>query len=135
MAVILDFMNPFDKVWHGGLLFKLLSNGISATSVAWLYSYLSDRTLQTRVGHTLSSPQHVSAGVPQVSHLGPVRFLLFINNLPSFISLPSELYSDDALLHPHCPSTTPSSGRAVTLQTAIISAEDWALSWHGKFRH
>lgn len=127
-AVFLDFMKAFDRVWHHGLLHKLQANGIMYESVAWLRSYLSRRTIRVRVGGALSSPQPINAGVPQGSHLGPVLFLVFINDLPTAMDISTEMYADDALLHR-------SSSCLATLQPAITAAETWALSWHGQFGH
>ena len=93
------FVKAFDRVWHPGLLFKLSSTGASPNCTAWFRSYLSERTITVRVGTALSSSQKIAAGVPQGSHLGPVLFLLFINDLPSHVNMSTELYADDALLH------------------------------------
>ena len=95
----MDFVNAFDRVWHPGLLFKLSSTGASPDCTAWFCSYLSERTITVRVGTALSSPRKIAAGVPQGSHLGPVLSLLFINGLRSHVSMSTELYTDDALLH------------------------------------
>ena len=84
-----------------------------------------------RVGSALSRTFPLSAGVPQGSHLGPVLFLTFINDLPAIIPSSSELYADDALLHQHCSA----DNSLERLQQSITSAESWALSWHGRFGH
>ena len=97
---------------------------------------LDEKTISVRVGSTLS-PQHpISAGVPQGSHLGPVLFLVFINDLPSHVHLPTELYADDALIHETLTrNTTATNANTTALQGAVNDAEQWALSWNGRFGH
>ena len=98
-TVFMDFKRAFDRVWHTGLLHKLAMIGVAPSSVSWISDVLTKRTTSVRVGCTLS-PQHtISAGVSQGSNLGPVLFLVFINDLPSHIPLPTGLYADDALIH------------------------------------
>ena len=130
----MDFKKAFDRVWHTGLLYKLAMIGVAPPSVSWISDFLTKRTISVRVGSTLS-PQHtISAGVPQGSHLGPVLFLVFINDLPSHVHLPTELYADDALIHETLTRNTTATN-TTTLQGAVNDAEQWALSWNGRFGH
>ena len=133
-AVFLDFRKAFDRVWHPGLLYQLSTLGISEWSVKWLTSYLSERQISVRVGSTMSEYKTISCGVPQGSHLGPVLFIVFINTLPSTVSIPTEIYADDTTLH-HEHSKLPSCSTYPALQEAIDCTEEWAESWHGKFGH
>lgn len=129
-AVFMDFHKAFDRVWHPGLLYKLGTCGLSPSATAWLRSYLTNRRLRVRVGSVLSSPREISAGVPQGSHLGPILFLVFINDLPSAVAdTPADLYADDALLHDEI---TPASDLR-PIANAVQEAFDWARSWHGQF--
>ena len=98
-AIFMDFQKAFDRVWHTGLVHKLRTLGVLPNSVSWISSFLTDRTIAVRVSSCLSSQHTISAGVPQGSHLGPVLFLVFINDLPDHVNIPTELYADDALLH------------------------------------
>ena len=134
-AVFMDFQKAFDKVWHTGLLHKLTTMGILPESTDWIKSFLTDRTITVRVGSQFSSQHTISAGVPQGSHLGPVLFLVFINDLPSHVNIPTELYADDALLHQSLKRIATATLATDTLQVAVNAAEQWALQWHGRFGH
>ena len=86
---LLDFWKVFDRVWHPGLLYQLSTLGVSEWSIKWLTSYLSECQFFFRVGSTMSEYKTISCGVSQGSHLGPVLFLVFINNIPSTVSIPT----------------------------------------------
>ncbi len=131
-VVFMDFMKAFDRVWHGGLLHKLAAAGVAPRSLDWLDSYLNGRTISVRVESTLSISRTITAGVPQGSHLGPVLFVLFINDLPNAVNLTTEIYADDTLLH-HAQRKTDTS--SAHLQEGVNGAEHWALAWHGRFGH
>ncbi len=133
VAVFMDFMKAFDRVWHRGLLHKLATLGVLPESLGWLRSYLRDRQLSVRVGTVLSEPHSINAGVPQGSHLGPVLFLVFANDLPDAVGLPTELYADDTLIHIETSLRYVDTQFLGTLQSAIDRAADWADSWHGRF--
>ena len=82
----------------------------------------------------MSEYKTISCGVPQGLHLGPVLFIVFINDLPSTVSIPTEIYADDTTLH-YEQSKLPSCSTYPALQEAIDCTEELAESWHGKFGH
>ena len=80
-SVYLDMSKAFDKVWHEGLLFKLKQNGIDGKLLKLFENYLSNRRQRVVLNWKLSEWESILAGVPQGSVLGPLLFLIYINDL------------------------------------------------------
>ena len=94
-VVFCDISKAFDRVWHRGLLLKLSSVGIKVKMLQWFSSYLSNRT--QRVVLNGQNSEWVKAGVPQGSILGPLLFLLYINDI-NRIKTNIRLFADDTSL-------------------------------------
>ena len=109
-AVFFDLSKAFDSVPHSPLLNTLSSLNLPPHLLHWFHSYLSNRTQQVIVSGSTSCKSNVISGVPQGSILGPLLFILYINDLCSLPFSPSvnlTLYADDILLShpissPHC---------------------------------
>lgn len=98
-TIYTDFSKAFDRVDHSLLLLKLDLIGFPVGLINWLSSYLLNRTQLVLFKGTLSRRILVTSGVPQGSHLGPILFNLFVNDLPSVIHNSSILmYADDVKL-------------------------------------
>ena len=97
-ALFLDLSKAFDKVWHKGLIFKLKQNGVQGNLLDLLENYLSDRKQRVVLNGVQSSWKQIHSGVPQGSVLGPLIFLIYINDLADGISSNIKLFADDASL-------------------------------------
>ena len=97
--VFLDFSNAFDKVPHHRLLFKLHKLGIHGDVLAWIESFLVGRTQKVRVKRSLSKAINATSGLPQGSILGPIPFLLYINDLPHTINAKHNIFADDTNIY------------------------------------
>ena len=96
-VVFCDISKAFDRVWHSGLLFKLKSIGLSDELIAWFSDYLSNR--RQRVGIKGYFSSCIMAGVPQGSKLGPMLFLIYINDIVKELSANVRLFADDTSLY------------------------------------
>ena len=101
-AMALDTSTAFNRVWHGGLLQKLKSYGISDQLFGLISSFLSNRWLRVVLDGNSSEEYPVNAGVSQGSILGPTLFLLYINNLSDDVICDVAIYADDTTLYFKC---------------------------------
>ena len=97
-STFLDISKAFDKVWHKGLIFKLKTYGVEGKLLKLLENYLTDRQQRVVLNDQMSSRQNVYAGIPQGSVLGPLLFLIYINNLPNGLTSLSQIFVDDTSL-------------------------------------
>jgi len=91
-----DFSKAFDKVPHMRLMLKLKSYGIVWVVLNWIKAYLHNRKQRVILGDCVSKWLTVESGVPQGSVLGPLLFLIFINDLPDTLNNNNKLYADDS---------------------------------------
>ena len=96
--IFCDISKAFDKVWHRGLLFKLRQNGIKGNLLTWISNYLTDRKQKVQINSATSPLLTVNAGVPQGSVLGPLLFLVYVNDIAENLLSLVRLFADDSSL-------------------------------------
>ena len=87
-------MKAFDKVPHKRLITKLESYGLSNQIIKWVDNFLNERNQKVMVNGNESSNRPVTSGIPQ-SVLGPILFVIYINDLPECVEAKSYLFADD----------------------------------------
>lgn len=96
LLALIDFSRAFDRVWHNGLYRKMCDEGIPKCIIQWTRGFLRERRGQVLLNGTNSSVKTFKAGVPQGTVLGPVLFLIFINDILKEVpELEWSLYADD----------------------------------------
>ena len=129
-ALFLDLSKAFDKVWHKGLIFKLKQNGVQGNLLDLLDNYLSDRKQRVVLNGIQSSWKQIHSGVPQGSVLGPLLFLIYINDLADGISSNIKLFADDASLFIKVKDVEQAH---LTLTSDLDKITAWANQWKMKF--
>ena len=97
-GVFLDISRAFDKVWHKGLMYKLQQNGISGELLKIIVDFLNNRKQRIVLNGRSFNQFDVKDSVPQGSIMGPLRFLIYINDLPEGLITNAKLFVDDASL-------------------------------------
>ncbi|KAK3101818.1 hypothetical protein FSP39_006589, partial [Pinctada imbricata] len=128
-CILLDFSKAFDKVPHNRLLMKLQYYGIRGRTHSWISNFLLERTQRVVLDGQSSPSTSVTSGVPQGTVLGPLLFLIFINDLPSSVSSTTRLFADDCLLYRKIKSPEDQ----VTLQRDHDKLQDWEDQWLMRF--
>lgn len=118
------FSKAFDKVNHSILIKKLEGYGIHGNLLRWISSYLHNRSQLINIKWHLSAPVTISSGVPQGSHLGPLLFIVFINDLVQQLSCPCLLYADDLKIY----SSITKTEDCVILQNNLKAIVDWCAA-------
>ena len=123
---VLNFSKAFDTVPHDGLLSKLKHYGIDNKISTWISNFLKQRVVVDRIQSDLVT---VDSGAPQVTVLGPILFLLHINDLPSVISSKVRLFADDCLVYREIKSRPDQNN----LQKDQNLLENWESTWAMRF--
>ena len=129
-GVFLDISKAFDKVWHKGLLFKLKSYGVEGKAYKLLENYLSNRKQRVLLNGQFSSWLPLNAGVPQGSVLGPLLFLIYINDLSENLTSETKLFADDTSIFSIAFDV---NRTAEELNKDLNVIKDWAFQWKMSF--
>lgn len=124
-CVFLDFSKAFDKVCHKLLLLKLSRLNLDPNLLPWIEHFLSGRSQFVTANNHNSSLSPVRSGVPQGSVLGPLLFLIYINDLPNSISSHIYLFADDCVIVREITNDSDVSA----LQHDIIAVSTWCNTW------
>ena len=127
--ILLDFSKAFDKVNHLKLLYKLHQHGIQDNTLQWVKSFLIGRRQSVLVNGDMSDEVPVTSGVPQGSVLGPLLFLLYINDLPENIVSQVRLFADDTAVY----ITVKNDTEENTLQEDLNRLQKWEHTWDMEF--
>ena len=129
-AVFLYISKAFDKVWHKGLIFKLKENGISDKILNIITDFLSFRKQRVVLNGQASPWVSIEAGVPQGSILGPLLFLIYINDLSDDLSTTAKLFADDTSLFSIVQNVNTSASH---LNNDLSKISNWAFQWKMSF--
>ena len=128
-AIYLDFRKAFDSVPHERLLKKLQSYGVTGRLLQWIRAFLSDRRQRVVVRGCHSEWASVTSGVPQGSVLGPLLFLIYINDIPDVVSSKIKIFADDTKVY----RSISSPDDAAELQRDLDAITRWSVQWQLAF--
>ena len=129
-GVFLDISEAFDMVWHKGLLHKLKTYGIGGSLFDLIENYLKDRKQRVVLNGQSSPWLNIEAGVPQGSVLGPLFFLIYINDLSDNLSTTVKLFADDTSIFSTVYNAEESSEK---LNNDLKLIHQWEFNWRMSF--
>ena len=129
-SVFFDISKAFDKVWHRGLVYKLYCIGIRGSLLHWFTDYLKDRKQAVVIKGKASTYQPIKAGVPQGSVLGPLLFLVYINDIVKNIESTVKLFADDTSMYLSLEDT---AERSRILNADLQKIINWSQKWKVDF--
>ena len=130
-SIYLDFTKAFDTVPHRRLLGKLETYGINGHILTWIKDYLSERSQTVLVNGEKSRAAPVLSGIPQGTVLGPLLFIVYINDLLDEVASHGLLFADDTKIFRHVCSREDST----LLQKDLDTLDKWSTKWLLKFNH
>ena len=129
-TVFFAISKAFDRVWHAGLFRKLYAIGIRGSLLDWFKSYLSHRIQAVVIKGKTSSYRQIPAGVLQGSVLGPLLFLIYINDIVNDIKSTIKLFADDTSIYL---SIDDVERRTLILNSDMIKINEWSKRWKVDF--
>ena len=126
ILIYLDFAKAFDKVSHKALIYKLQCYGYNEKLIRWLIGFLTKRRQRVKIEDAYSEWREVLSGVPQGSVLGPLLFVIFINDMPKLVTNIVKLFADDSKLLAQIKNKNIDYK---TIQSDLDSLVTWANEW------
>jgi hypothetical protein len=129
-VIYTDFEKAFDRVPHKRLISKLYSYNINADIINWIKAYLYNRKQCVKINNCFSIWSTILSGIPQGSILGPLLFIIYINELPNICDSGSNLfmYADDAKLYKHILNTQDNNFLQDDLNKLKLWADNWLIN-------
>jgi hypothetical protein len=121
----MDFQKAFDKVPHKRLIGKAKNYVLDNPLLEWIENFLTGRTQRVSINGSTSDWKEVTSGIPQVSVLGPLLFILFINDLPDGVKSNAYLFADDTKIFRNI---TDGEDKEI-LQDDLEILENWSNTW------
>lgn len=134
-AVYLDFSKAFDSVPHLRLLEKLKGYGFKGKILAWIADFLIGRRQRVCVNACYSDWEIVTSGVPQGSVLGPILFVIFINDLPETVQSLCQMYADDSKVYSEVENETMKEKLQADLDNLMVWANKWQMRFNADKCH
>ena len=131
-VIYLDLSKAFDRVPHKRLLKKLWGYGIRGNTHAWIRDFLSNRTQRVKINGSYSESVPVTSGVPQGSVLGPILFLIYINDLPEVITVLIKLFADDAKVYRSIADVQHVNQVQISVDKAVTWTNIWEMLFNFK---
>ena len=129
-VVFCDISKAFDRVWHAGLLLKLEAAGVTGQVLEWFKSYLTNRKQRVVLPGAVSDWIFIHAGVPQGSILGPLLFLVYINDIVLDIGSNIRLFADDTSVYIVVDDPVTA---AACINADLGRITQWAAKWLATF--
>ena len=125
--VFLDVSKAFDKVWHKGLFFKLRKMGICGNLLNWIKDYMSGRHQKVVLNGVESNVCYLEAGVPQGPILGPLLFLIYINDIVEDMECNINIFADDTSVQQSIIDITSFEKVNRDLQRLTVFGKQWLI--------
>ena len=128
-VIYLDYRKAFDSVPHQRLLVKLKAYGIDGNILKWIENFLTGRSQKVVINGECSDTAEVTSGIPQGSVLGPLLFLVYVNDLPRGLNCTAALFADDTKLY----KIIRSDVDRAALQNDLNQVAKWSNTWQLPF--
>ncbi|GBN07503.1 putative RNA-directed DNA polymerase from transposon BS, partial [Araneus ventricosus] len=125
-GVFLDVRKAFDRMWHKGLIYKLIANNLPCYLIDIITHYLRDRTFQVKINSILSEPGNIKAGTPQGSILSPLLYTIYTADFPKQNFIINCFFADDTAILVQGSTT---KFIIKTLQKGLNEIENWCTLW------